>query len=1696
MAAALTFALAPTAHAAAGVGAASSSTKSASSSTAASTSGVLTQAQASAKARKTGKAVPVVGATTSSSTLTANANGTYTLSQSTEPVRKYVGGSWKSLNATLVRGADGTISPEITTSDLSLSGGGSGTLAAMSYGAYALALTLPSSIKTLPSPTLSGASATYTDVLPGVNLVVTATTQGSFSEVFEIENAAAAANPALDQLDFGLKTKGLTVSADTAGNLSAATRTGQVLFHAAAPTMWDSATSATLTARAVTDPTTGTRVDAKTGTPVYSSTTQAGGGAHTASLGVAYRDGVLDLTPSHNLLTSKTSSFPQYIDPSWTFVAPSSAGSTLEHTYVSSAYPTTSYYNTTSDYLHVGYTDWDSDYISTDRSFYEESLNSQIWGSTIISSTFYDTEEWSASCSARDVALYQTGTINSSTDWDNQPAWNTLLNTQDVAYGFIASGATTSDCSARDVPFSITSEMQTAASGDWSNITLGLRATDESDDYAWKKFADSATITTTYDKAPVIDSMSNSRGTTCAATEAEAVGLGNVMLYSKVSSPMGTQNPLGVAFQIWKTATGSDSDPLEETDINTYSFSSGSTASYDVTQSVLSDAADDSVMEFSWRVRDWDGDLTSAWSTICDFYYDAAIPGAPVITAVDSSYTIGTDATFDISPTPDSTAATPVKYSYQLNTAAPVTVAATDGDATITIDPTRLSGNTLTVNAESTAGNIGGSDTLQFDASVPSTPEADKDLTSDGIPDLLMTGQTAITTDSSLTDPNSGLDKTEGQGAETYTASGTVPAGLWLADGEEATSGTGDGMVDVNAENIGTNGNDGSGQTASSFTGEEAITGTFTDDGLEDVLLYNPSTTVGEIVNGNGGGEILADSGDEHSISAETLSDENGDSPLQIANAYDAAATVEYNNDGTAWDDYYPDLIAISGDDTDQYYLDYYEDTSDTIGDYAPTTLTGTNSPDGKADWQDWTIASAEIDSQVDLVLWNKSTGALDLWQNLTLTTDGDLSYTPYILSTDFDEGTNLATLEAGALEGASATGIGVWAVTPGGVVTSTKFTGLTGGTATTSASSSTTLATVTATSDTIAAQTLSTPDHAWQLNDQAVAGEEVASAADSAGEYALTGNDGVVGATSNLFDQDSAFDGSSGFLETASGTDYAVTPYDSFTVAAWVDPGADSSADDSAEPGTVLSQNGENDSSLTLSIDSSHTWQVALNTTTEGTAATYDTATGGTALPNIWTHVVATYDSTTGLLTLYVNGAETAVIRDADSTEGLGRFLIGAGQVSDDAANYFTGQIADVQTWDTATPPSQAATTGADYIPITPVRIMDTRSGLGGTTGPVAGPSTTSLAIDGNTTADLPDSDISAVAISITVVDNTEGGYVSAYPDGTAQPVTSTLNYSEEQITTNNAIVPVGSDGDIDLYNSAGTTQIIVDLTGYYSTDTALTDASTYVPLTDPTRVLDTLTGVSATEGTVAADSTLTLAIAGNDTGGTSGTDIPADATGADITAVAITLTPADTAAAGQLIVYPDGDTRPTESNETYQDGEQEASTVVAPVGSDGDIDIYNSGSDPVDIIGDVTGYYTSATTGEQYHPVSDTRILDTRLSDPNDNSDPDPVASDATVVLSVPDTIPVPDPSLVLDIVATEGTEAGHLVVYPGGQSVPGTDTIDWTADQDIANLSLATTAGLSSAKPDDYVVNLYNSSTGTIQLIVDVSGYFATS
>ena len=108
------------------------------------------------------------------------------------------------------------------------------------------------------------------------------------------------------------------------------------------------------------------------------------------------------------------------------------------------------------------------------------------------------------------------------------------------------------------------------------------------------------------------------------------------------------------------------------------------------------------------------------------------------------------------------------------------------------------------------------------------------------------------------------------------------------------------------------------------------------------------------------------------------------------------------------------------------------------------------------------------------------------------------------------------------------------------------------------------------------------------------------------------------------------------------------------------------------------------------------------------------------------------------------------------------------------------------------------------------PCRPLDTRL----TTGAFDGLLTPSANIAGSFCA-VPSAQ-GAYVLNATVVPQGSMGYLTLWPDGTGQPVVSTLNAVDGAITSNMAIVPT-SNGIIDAY-AQGTTNLILDIFSYFA--------------------------------------------------------------------------------------------------------------------------------------------------------------------------------------------------------------------------------------------------------------------------------------
>jgi hypothetical protein len=75
------------------------------------------------------------------------------------------------------------------------------------------------------------------------------------------------------------------------------------------------------------------------------------------------------------------------------------------------------------------------------------------------------------------------------------------------------------------------------------------------------------------------------------------------------------------------------------------------------------------------------------------------------------------------------------------------------------------------------------------------------------------------------------------------------------------------------------------------------------------------------------------------------------------------------------------------------------------------------------------------------------------------------------------------------------------------------------------------------------------------------------------------------------------------------------------------------------------------------------------------------------------------------------------------------------------------------------------------------------------------------------------------AVALNVTAVNPTATGYLTVYPGGEVQQGTTNLSFTRGQTISTIVVVAVGPDGKVTFYNSAGSVDILADLTGYFTT-------------------------------------------------------------------------------------------------------------------------------------------------------------------------------------------------------------------------------------------------------------------------------------
>ncbi|MGX9886528.1 LamG-like jellyroll fold domain-containing protein [Streptomyces sp. NPDC002276] len=677
------------------------------------------------RAAAAGDQVEVVGERQEYSTTYANPDGySFTLDQSAVPVRvARPGGSWAVPDATLERRADGSIGPRAAVADISFSAGGDGAnLVTLAEDGRSLSLGWPG---TLPEPTLTGASATYADVLPGVDLRMTATVEG-VKQVLIVKSARAAANPELKRIEFSLKSRGLTVSGRTGGGLAAVDEDGNAVFRSPAAQMWDSAgdagtggtTTMSFASGAADDP-----VQDGDGEASSDPAKGPGDGDASAVLPVTLTADSVAVEPDAGLLSGANTVYPLYIDPDV-------ALEESERTVLSSDGDTFYNFSGGDEGEGIGYC---GTYVTGGYAYYcgsgykqrmyFEFAPTKLAGKRVLDATFRATERWSMSCTKTVVDLVRTGNISAATRWPGPTSNWDVMGDRTVAAG----RGSLCDPDQPDAPIefnddptqsyeNLTATVRNFAEGDFSRLTLMLKAHDESDPNGWKRFDDDAVLSVKYVGLPAVPTSAGilvgAKSISCEndAADPAVIASPQPTLTARPQTAAGGEGGAHLRAHFYiqkKLSTGTwvvATEPVRPT--------SGSVGDNGLVQDVSPITLADGVLYrlavFSRSLYNNDDSFLESHSTVttqdwCYFKIDTTGPKAPKITlgspyvecAADScAPTGGPGVKADFTFTPAAGDTTNSAYQYKLSTEAKPSAwiaAKADGSLKVSITP-RLAG--------------------------------------------------------------------------------------------------------------------------------------------------------------------------------------------------------------------------------------------------------------------------------------------------------------------------------------------------------------------------------------------------------------------------------------------------------------------------------------------------------------------------------------------------------------------------------------------------------------------------------------------------------------------------------------------------------------------------------------------------------------------------------------------------------------------------------------------------------------------------------------------------------------------------------------------------------------------------------------------------------------------------------------------
>ena len=359
-----------------------------------------------------------------------------------------------------------------------------------------------------------------------------------------------------------------------------------------------------------------------------------------------------------------------------------------------------------------------------------------------------------------------------------------------------------------------------------------------------------------------------------------------------------------------------------------------------------------------------------------------------------------------------------------------------------------------------------------------------------------------------------------------------------------------------------------------------------------------------------------------------------------------------------------------------------------------------------------------------------------------------------------------------------------------------------------------------------------------------------------------------------------------------------------------------------------------------------------------------------------------------------------------------------------------------------------------ARFTPLAPARLWDSRLGPGpvGRVGPGGSRQIKVTGVGG-----VPAVGVTGVVLNVTVVGPSASTYVTAWATGENRPWASNLNSPAGDVRANLVTVKVGVGGQVSFFNGLGTTDVVVDVAGWYGPG----GAQRYTALS-PSRAWDTRFGPGPI-GRLGPGGTQSLKVTGV-------AGVPAT----NVSAVVLNLTAVTPSSRTFLTAWPSGGARPLASNLNVPAGDTRANLVTVKVGADGRI-IFVNDTGSTDVVVDIAGYYSAS--GDTLTLSPPVRRWDSRTgTGPGGRLGPREVRSLA---------IGAPGSAVVVNVTAVGASAGTFVTAWPEGELRPLVSNLNLPPGDTQPNLVVVKSG------PRGHVS--FANEAGEVDLIVDVAGWF---